>query len=167
MDDYRDKIEAGESGFLKFMTKIIPGYGGYREKEMRREADRLLREAIMSRLDRAEKALAKLRGDFNPISQGGPLLKTEQLITRLETLTDRLRYAKYGYSGAFAAIKIDADKLDQLYTYDETLIKNAESILEATQVGSGNAEDTLVKTAASLDELEAALDRRERLLMEE
>ena len=37
----------GERGRLEGFLGKLPGYKGYKEKEMRREADRLLREALV------------------------------------------------------------------------------------------------------------------------
>ncbi len=40
----------GRKNFFEVLGAFVPGYKGYSEKEMRRESDRILRDAIVSRL---------------------------------------------------------------------------------------------------------------------
>ena len=167
MEDFRDKLEADDSKFLKFLTNIIPGYGGYRDREMRREADRLLRDAILDRLKPAERALTAFSGKLNPISEGKLLTAVNTVSKRLEALSDRLRFASYGYTGAFAAIKIVPEKLDQLYMFDEALVTKAEAVSTALGGNPPDLQAALDTAGAALDEFEKALDQREKLLMEE
>ena len=48
MDPILDKARAGQSS-LEQLVNSIPGFKGYREKELRRDADRLQREYLASR----------------------------------------------------------------------------------------------------------------------
>lgn len=166
MEDFRDKIEASDSKFLRFLTKVIPGYGGYRDKELRREADRMLRECVMARLRPAAASLNDLRTQFHPINQGKLLLLAEGLSSKIMLLVDKLRYADYGYSGAFAAVKIDAAKLDQIYMFDETLVTRAEAIAEAVKGAPGDPEGAMAKVQTAITEFESALSERERIFRE-
>jgi hypothetical protein len=166
MEDFRDKLEADDSKFLKFLTNIIPGYGGYRDREMRRVADRLLRDAILDRLKPAERALTAFSGKLNPISEGKLLTAVNAVSKRLEALADRLRFASYGYTGAFAAIKIVPEKLDQLYMFDEAMVTKAEAVSTALGGNPADLQAALDSAGAALDEFEKALDQREKLLTE-
>ena len=58
-----DKIKDEMSGIEKLAAKI-PGYKGYKEKEMRREADKLLREHIASRMRSVKSQLDSLSTDL-------------------------------------------------------------------------------------------------------
>jgi hypothetical protein len=166
MEDFRDKLEADDSKFLKFLTNIIPGYGGYRDREMRREADRLLRDAILERFKPAERALTAYSGKLNPMSDGRLLTAVNTVSRRLEALSDRLRFASYGYTGAFAAVKVTPEKLDQLYMYDEALVTKAETVSSALSGNPADLQAALDAAGAALNEFEKALDQREKLLKE-
>jgi hypothetical protein len=134
---------------------------------MRRTADRLLRDAIMDRLKPAERALTTFSGKLNPISEGKLLTAVNTVSKRLEALSDRLRFASYGYTGAFAAVKIVPEKLDQLYMFDEALVTKAEAVSTALGGSPADLQVALDTAVAALDEFEKALDQREKLMTEE
>ena len=48
--DFRETVENSMGGFEELVKKI-PGYKGYKEKEMRREADTILRERLARELE--------------------------------------------------------------------------------------------------------------------
>jgi len=51
-----DDARAGQNVLEKLMN-AIPGFKGYRDKELRRDADKLLRESLAARLDEGKKSL--------------------------------------------------------------------------------------------------------------
>jgi hypothetical protein len=51
--DYMGKVK-GERGLLEKIMGYIPGYKGYKEKELRRESDRLVRMEAVNRLKAAK-----------------------------------------------------------------------------------------------------------------
>jgi hypothetical protein len=112
----------GERGRLESFLGKLPGYKGYKEKEMRREADRLLREALvrdfgeqLNRLTPIQSALIDngaidLTGDVGDVK------------TALQTLIDRIRHAAQGYAGFFDANRVKEDDLDRLESFDQQLV---------------------------------------------
>ena len=62
-------VESSLGGFEKLMRKI-PGYHGYKEKELRREADKLLRLELASQFD--EQATAREASQSMCSSSGSP-----------------------------------------------------------------------------------------------
>ena len=55
MDPLLDKARAGQNALERLMNSV-PGFKGYRERDLRRDADRLQREHLASRLDEVKKA---------------------------------------------------------------------------------------------------------------
>lgn len=111
---------------LKQILDKVPGYSGYRERELRRNADKELRLAIsaafssqVARISRVQEHLL-LRGDFDSVDA------LDDIIQELERLTDRIRTATYGFSGLFDENKIDEAALDRLYTFDLDLTNGVE-----------------------------------------
>ena len=69
--DLRDVVTEGMSGFEKLVAKI-PGYKGYKEKEMRREADKLLRDHIYGVLIEQRRRIEDVQGELGvERAQGG------------------------------------------------------------------------------------------------
>lgn len=128
--DFRDKIEQSLGG-LEDLVRKIPGYGGYKEKEMRREADRLLREKIAGSFETQVQRLVDLQGE---LVSGGQLELLEQAtaleegVRRLQTFADRIRRAAQGYAGFFDAVKVKEEALDALYEFDNELLAQVQVV---------------------------------------
>jgi hypothetical protein len=139
--DMREVVSGGMSDLEKLAAKI-PGYRGYKEKEVRREADKLLRDHIY-------RVLAEQRRRIEDIQANLGLGQIEAVETlgrarrRLQTLADTVHTASYGYAGLFDAAKVKEEQLDALYTFDNDLLAGSDSIGEA------------------VDALQAAADRDE------
>jgi hypothetical protein len=99
----------------------LPGVEGYREKDMRRDADKQVREALVLRLSEQRHRLNDLQGEL--LSSGGLLWMddVERVMTRLNTLIDRIHTASYGYAGFFDLQRVKEPELDQLAAFDKSL----------------------------------------------
>jgi hypothetical protein len=77
-------------------------------------------------------------------------------------LADTIRFASYGYAGLFAEVKVDEQKLAQLYDYDLSLHQEIEEL--AVAVGNlKQYQDDEWKTV-SLDDFQQAINRLEERL---
>ena len=56
MDRIHDAARGGQN-VLERLMNALPGFKGYREKELRRDADRILRDHLAARLDLLKKPL--------------------------------------------------------------------------------------------------------------
>ncbi len=128
--DYRHTIEDSKGG-LETLASKIPGYRGYKEKEDRRAADKLLREHLASQLKEQQRRLAELQRDL--LDGGGLLLvdDLERAVTKVQNLADKVRTASYGYAGLFDEIKVKEEDLDALYDFDEDLLGHVSAIQAA------------------------------------
>jgi hypothetical protein len=152
--DLRDRVEAALSG-LEDLVHKIPGYSGYKEKELRREADKLLRTEIAKQLDDQRKRLTELQNALIRQAQIEWLDDLERAVGKLQLLIDRLKTASYGYAGLFDAVKVKEAQLDALYEFDQQMldfvneiavgIDQVASAISARE-GIGGAIDELVET---------------------
>lgn len=127
-----DNVKGDMSGFEKLTAKI-PGYKGYKEKELRREADKLLREHIATQLRTVKRGLTSFQQDIVSAGKYDLLDEAESAATQLQTFIDRVRTATYGYGGLFDAVKIKEDDLDRVYQFDDALMGFADRIDGAVQ----------------------------------
>ena len=141
--DLRDVVADNMSGFEKLVAKI-PGYKGYKQKEMRRDADKLLRAHIYGVLTEQRRRIEDIQGDLG-VAQIEYVEKIGKARRRLQTLADTVNTAAYGYSGLFDAVKVGEEELDALYNFDDNLLIESDAI------------------AASVDSLQAAVDNEEGL----
>jgi hypothetical protein len=125
-----DQVKDQMSGFEQLVAKI-PGYKGYKEKELRREADKLLRDHIVNRMRTVKTQLDGLQHDLIGAGKFDLLDETGSAATQIQTFIDRVRTAAYGYSGLFDAARVKEDELDRVYEFDSALIGYADRIENA------------------------------------
>lgn len=139
--DMREVVSGGMSDLEKLAAKI-PGYRGYKEKEVRREADKLLRDHIYRVLTEQRRRIEDVQANLG-LGQIEAVEKLGVARRRLQTLADTVHTAAYGYAGLFDAVKVKEEELDALYSFDNNLLAESASIVEA------------------VDSLQAAVDRDE------
>jgi len=127
--DYLGKVR-GERGLLEKIMGYIPGYHGYKEKELRRESDRLVRTEAVNRLKVAKTAFRRVFANPTNVQKlaSDDTYRYEAFNSRIDRVTQRIDRAVAGYAGMFDAIKVKEDKLDLVIQHDISLIENAESI---------------------------------------
>ena len=130
MTDLYEQI-SGERGRIESFIGKIPGYKGYKEKEMRRAADKLLRDALARRLEEQWRRLPDIQKQLLSSAQIQWLDDVEGATMKLQTFIDRLKTATYGYAGFFDAVRVKEDELDQLYNFDMTLTEQVDGIVAA------------------------------------
>lgn len=115
---------------LEALLRKIPGFKGYMEKRDRREADQLLRETLAARFEevrvefsRIHEALA--RDIIKAIDFAEPMGRIDN---RLMGLIGKIKDAPQGYAGFFDAIKVDEQKLAEIYQFDQTMVGHGEEI---------------------------------------
>jgi hypothetical protein len=169
--DLRETVES-HLGSLESLVKKIPGYKGYKQKELRREADKLLRMEIASKFDDERKRLTGLQARLVSQAHIEFVDDLERAVTKLQLLIDRIKTATYGYAGLFDAVKIKEDQLDALYDFDERMLGFVDEVAADVDMVSsaisaeediGSAIDELITT---VDEANLAFGRREEAILQ-
>jgi hypothetical protein len=140
--DLREAVESALGG-LEDLAKKIPGYKGYKEKELRREADKLLRDQIAGQLEDQRRRLVELQNRAISQAQIEYLDDLERAAMKLQLLIDRVKTASYGYAGLFDALKVKEEQLDMLYDFDARVLASVNVV------------------AADVDRVESAISARE------
>ncbi len=143
MDEKLAKARAQQNKLEGLMNKV-PFYKGYKEKELRRETDKLLRDNLAEQCKVQWQRVADLQ---RQLVDAGLLVYVDDLQaaeTRLRRFMDRIRNASYGYSGVFNVTKVDEATLDALYEFDASLVNQIaaikaglDSVQEAIDAGAG------------------------------
>jgi hypothetical protein len=162
MDNVLNKARAGQNALEQLMNSI-PGFAGYREKELRRDTDRIQREFLASRLERCKKALDGAASTASRLGALDAINDIETARKRLDKVTARIRYADRGYAGFFDAIKVKEDVLDRVYQFDLDLLGGVDSVGTAAEAAASEP-GGVVAMIAALDALDSRLDGRETIL---
>ena len=168
--DYLGKVR-GERGLLEKIMGYVPGYHGYKEKELRRESDRLVRMDVVNRLKDAKTVFRRRFADPAAVQKlGDGSYKFDALTYRLDRVTQRIDRAVAGYAGMFDAIKVKEDKLDSVIQHDLSLIEKAESIKEnvekvaSMEPGMDDWKTAMDAVISKVEDLDTLVDERANLL---
>ncbi|MCD6520197.1 MAG: hypothetical protein J7M05_09785 [Anaerolineae bacterium] len=127
MDDLLGKIQSSMNKVEELAAKI-PGYAGYKQKELRREADKLLRLHVARKFEEQLHRLNDIQYTLTGKGRLASVLTLERAGMKLQLLIDRLKTASYGYAGLFDAIKVDEAALDKLYAFDAAMLEGVEKV---------------------------------------
>lgn len=170
-EGYVEKVRR-ERGLLEKIMGYIPGYRGYKEKELRRESDRLVR---MEAVNRLKDAKSTVRRKFtNPLVvqklSSEDAWRFDALMSRLDRVIQRVDRAVAGYAGMFDAIKVKEDKLDAVIEHDLTLIEKADSLrtdienVAAMEPGRDEWRTAMDQLTSKVDEYDGLIDKRSEIL---
>lgn len=148
MPDYRQRVEESQGSLRKLIARL-PGFKGYIAKESRREADKMLRTYIGRQLDSQRTKLQRHGAKLATAGDMDGVTALEPVRMKLQTISDKIKKATYGYAGFFDAATVNEKELDALYDFDNGLLTNVDAI--------GNAVAVLVKAAGG-DAFSEALD---------
>jgi hypothetical protein len=161
---YRKVKQSAE--LLEKLELAIPGYRGYKEKELRREADRLIREHLLKML---EPAYRDFKSSMLNAAGDTALMQTYNQVQALfDRVIAKLRTASYGYSGFFDAVKVREAELDKLLEYDWNLVSTVERLAKLAREAAASEPAKLGEALSSLRgellALEDLLRKREEIL---
>lgn len=169
--DYLETVESSLGG-LEGIARKIPGYSGYKEKELRREADKLLRIELAGKFDDQRKRASELQHQLISQAKIEFLDDLERAVMKLQLLIDRIKTASYGYAGLFDAVKVKEEQLDALYAFDNQMLDFVDEVAaDMDQVtsaitageGIGDAIGTLVSTVGEANQ---AFGHREEAILQ-
>jgi len=143
MDDFFQKVTSMQDPFKK-LASYIPGFGGYVERQNRRDADKLLRDTVARRFDEQWKRTSQLQEDMVGNGMIAYVDDMEKAAIQLRTFVDRISNAPRGYSGLFDAVKINEKELEAIYQFDAAFFDIAEQVARAND----NVEASLGDEAA-------------------
>jgi methyl-accepting chemotaxis protein len=168
--DLRETVQASLGGLESLVAKI-PGYKGYKQKELRREADKLLRMQVAAKLGDQRKRITSLQNKLISQAQIELLDDMERAMLKLQLLIDRISTASYGYAGLFDAVKVKEEQLDALYEYDSELLEFVDEIAaEVDQVASAvsareGIADAIEDLVDTVDEANTSFDHRHEAIL--
>ncbi|HMZ08564.1 MAG TPA: hypothetical protein PK078_13175 [Anaerolineales bacterium] len=127
MSDFFEKVSSQVDPFKKLVS-FIPGFGGYVERQNRRDADKVLRETVARRFEEHWGRASNLQVELvnqGMIKQVGDM---ENAVLALRTFIDKISTAARGYSGLFDAVKINEKELEAIYQFDAAFFDLSDQI---------------------------------------
>ncbi len=158
-------------GSIERVLSQLPGIREYKEREIRREVDRRIRQEVMDALERVRAGLSDLQRDV--LAAGGIqwMDDIERIQSRLVLLGDKVRSAAYGYRPLFDLERIREAELERLIAFDKEILQRVpevEARLERTKVAATQSAEAFGKALQELHQAVTALldayAKRERVV---
>lgn len=109
---------------------LIPGYRGYAERDGRRNCDKLLRNKISEEIIKCETSLnTRLKTEVK-CNNLDSLQDLEECRQKLNTLSDKIKYAPYGESSFFGESQIKEGELQEIYQLDHDILLSTNKFLD-------------------------------------
>jgi len=150
------------------LLMVFPGYRGYKEKELVRETDRIVRDELYKKLKKSVGDLKTFYSTLVSSSGSTPLSeRVEKLVYKLDSLAERTRHAPYGYRPLFHVAKVGEEVLDKMLEHDLKLGETAEALNKATSnqpLSLLEVENYLAGIEKLVKDYESMLEEREKIL---
>jgi hypothetical protein len=161
-----------EEQLLEKIMLVVPGFSGYKKREERREADKIVRGFLHAKLQDARNDLQDMYQKLAEEEGSKDLVSVDRLVAIFDRVSERVNHASYGYSGFFDAIKIDEDDLDRMIEFDMQLVDGAKGLAERVrdmknQVRAGGPKDLgqqLSELRDAVEQFESVFDEREEAI---
>jgi hypothetical protein len=164
-EQYTDRAKE-RMGAIERVIKGLPGIRGYVDKELRRDADKQVRNLLATQLEEQKQALFQVQQTL--LRNGGlqHMGELDAAIQKLQILIDRTKSASYGYAGLFDAVRIQEYELDALYRFDVALAARAVDLRSDIEAVAGavaaneQIRERINQLSAQLIELNNLFNRR-------
>jgi hypothetical protein len=155
------------------ISSVLPGFKGYKEKELRRESDKLMRNHLVLKLSHVKDSFRSVFQKVTDRRYLDVLTDMDRLTAKIDRITEKINHAPYGYSGFFDLIKVKEENLDRMITFDNQLIEYVDVLSTAVddfkaQLVAGDYSDLKGKVQVVTDKLEAledVFDKRKEVIM--
>lgn len=163
----------GQMRLAERIAAAIPGFRGYKEKELRRESDKLVRNHLDRKLSATKSEVKQIFQKLADRRYFDVLTDMDRLVAKMDRVTEKVNHASYGYSGFFDAVKVKEENLDRMIDFDNQLIESVNAL--TTEVNTFKAELTsgetknmknMIRTITDrVEKLEGTFDKREEVIL--
>ena len=175
-NDQKNNILSNVQGQMRLSERIaafIPGFRGYKEKEIRRESDRLLRNHLYMKLSTEKNDLREISQKIADRRYFDVMTDMDRLLAKMDRIAEKVNHASYGYSGFFDAVKVKEDNLDNMIAFDNKLIDDVSELASQidafkADLSSGNTSNlktNVQNVTVKIESLEDTFDKRNEVIM--
>jgi hypothetical protein len=163
----------GQMRLSERIAAFLPGFRGYKEKELRRESDRLIRNHLNLKLSAAKTDLKTISQKLADRRYLDIMTDMDRLLAKMDRVVEKINHASYGYTGLFDAVKVKEDALDRMLAFDSQLIDEINALAAEvdafkTDLTSGvtaNLKTRIQNVTDKLESLEDTFDKRGEVIL--
>ncbi|MGD0645504.1 MAG: hypothetical protein ABSA75_11425 [Candidatus Bathyarchaeia archaeon] len=170
--DVLSKVQ-GQMSLPERIAAFVPGFHGYKEKEIRRESDRLIRNHLYMKLSIEKNDLRDIEQKLADRRYFDVLTDMDRLLAKMDRVVEKVNHASNGYSGFFDAVKVREENLDHMIDFDNTLLDGINALtteIDAFKADLASGVTTNLKTRVQnvtdkLESLENTFDQRNEVTL--
>jgi hypothetical protein len=163
----------GQMRLSERIAAFVPGFRGYKEKELRRESDRLIRNHLYLKLSIEKNDLRDIEQKLADRRYFDVLTDMDRLLAKMDRVVEKINHASYGYSGFFDAVKVREENLDHMIDFDNKLIDGINALtteIDAFKADLASGVTTNLKARVQsvtdkLESLENTFDKRNEVIL--
>lgn len=170
MSEKKDVYEEAKKQ-MRFSERIlaeIPGFRGYKEKELRRESDKLIRNHLYNKLSEAKNDLKSVFQKLSDLRLFEVLTDMDRLMAKIDRVAEKVNHASYGYAGFFNIVKVKEENLDRMIDFDNHLVDDVDNIVDEAEAFKSEvmkqdikkAKDRIQHLTETLEAFEETFDKR-------
>jgi len=175
MSDKNDTLSnvQGQMSLPEKIAAFVPGFRGYKEKEIRRESDRLIRNHLYMKLSLEKTDLRAIEQKLADRRYFDVLTDMDRLLAKMDRVVEKINHASYGYSGFFDAVKVREENLDHMIDFDNKLLDGINAL--ATEIdafkadlasgATANLQTRVQNVTDKLESLENTFDQRNEVIL--
>ena len=155
------------------IAAFLPGFRGYKEKELRRESDRLIRNHLYLKLSTAKSDVKSIFQKLSDRRYLDVLADMDRLVAKMDRVVEKVNHASYGYTGFFDVVKVKEESLDRMIDFDNKLLDGIDSLAAdvntfKAELASGetkNLKERIQNLTDKLESFEETFDKREEVIL--
>lgn len=155
------------------IAAALPGFRGYKEKELRRESDKLIRNNLTLKLSKDKDNVRSIAQRLADKRYLDVLPDIDRLNAKMDRITEKINHASYGYAGFYDVIKVKEENLDRMIAFDNDLLDEVDALTASiedlkAQLLSGsfsNLKDKIQTITDKFELLEDTFDKRQQVIL--
>jgi hypothetical protein len=155
------------------IVAAIPGFRGYKEKELRRESDKIIRNHLHRKLSESKDDLKSVFQKLSDRRYFDVITDMDRLMAKADRITEKVNHASYGYSGFFDVVKVTEENLDRMIDFDNKLVDEADGLAadvdafkaEIAKGETKNAKEKIQNITDKIEAFEETFDKRTEVIL--
>lgn len=115
--------------WIEKLETLIPGFSGYKKRELVREDDRLIRSYVVKTLTDAKIKVEEAASSIIEFNYE-KAKRLNNLASTINFMADKVKFSESGYAPHYNIVKVGLDTLEKMREIDDSLIESAERIRE-------------------------------------
>lgn len=156
-DDTVMEASKDNRGIFERICLWIPGYRGYKQKNIRRDVDKEIRSEVARAIEECKSVLAEIQRGVVENGDVQMAKAVERVRVKTDTYLKNIESAEAGYSGIWEATKTLEDELEAVMEWDAKLLESAYDLKKLLKMTWSKVDNGSVDIKSDIREIERFL----------